>query len=81
LSEVRRLLADLREEVQNEYQRMLPERVQRTMTLFELSVYFPTIEEIWKKSGISRWKIDGVPNRKWMLILEALVYTADKYSA
>jgi hypothetical protein len=81
LSEVRSIIAELKEELQKEYQRMLPERAQRAMTLFELTVYFPTIEEIWKKSGISRWKIDGAPNRKWELMVEALVYTADKYSA
>lgn len=33
------------EELQREYSRMLPEPVQKTMTMFELSVYSPTIEE------------------------------------
>jgi len=28
---------------------MLPERTQKTMSVFELNVYFPTIEEIGKE--------------------------------
>ena len=58
---------------------MLPERVQKTMTMFELSVYSPTIEEVWRNSGISRLKIDGIPDRKWQEPLEAVVYNAGKY--
>jgi hypothetical protein len=33
------------------------------MTIFELSIYSPTIEETWKDSGITRLKIDGFPIR------------------
>jgi hypothetical protein len=42
---LRWLARGIKEELQREYDRMLPERVQRTMTMFELSVYSPTIEE------------------------------------
>jgi hypothetical protein len=34
------------------------------MSVFEISVYSPTSEETWKKSGISRLKIDGTPDQK-----------------
>jgi hypothetical protein len=37
---------------------MLPERAQKTMSVFELCVYSPTIEETWKKSGIKGLKIE-----------------------
>jgi hypothetical protein len=35
------------------------------MSVFELSVYSPTIEETGKKSGISRLKINGPLDQKW----------------
>jgi hypothetical protein len=49
------------------------------MSVFELIVYSPTIEETWKKSGISRLKTDGVLDRRWQEPLEAVVYNAGKY--
>jgi hypothetical protein len=78
-AEIQSLTAWLKGELQREYSRMLPERVQKTITMFELSIYSPTIEEAWKESGISRLKIDGVPDQKWQEPLETVVYNADKY--
>lgn len=78
-AEIRRLALWIKEELHSEYNRMLPARAQKTMSVFELSVYSPTIEETWKKSGISRLKIDGTPNQKWQEPLEAVVYNAGKY--
>jgi hypothetical protein len=78
-AEIQGLARWLKEELQKEYIRMTPERVQKTMTMFELSIYSPTIEEAWKDSGISRLKIDGVPDQRWQEPLEAVVYTAGKY--
>ena len=49
------------------------------MSVFELSVYSPTIEETWKNSGISRLKVDGTLDHKWQEPLEAVVYNAGKY--
>ncbi len=49
------------------------------MSMFELSVYSPTIEETWKKSGISRLKTDGTLDQKWQEPLVAVVYNAGKY--
>jgi hypothetical protein len=49
------------------------------MSVFELTVYSPTIEETWKTSGISRLKIDGVLYHKWQDPLEAVVYNAGKH--
>ena len=43
------------------------------------TVYSPTIEETWKRSGISRLKTDGVLDHKWQEPLEAVVYNAGKY--
>src|ERR1700735_2757449 len=55
-----RVLAQaVQDELRGEYERMLPERVQRTLTLFEISVYSPTIDEAWKGTGVSRLKVDG----------------------
>lgn len=77
--EIQGLARGIKEELQSEYDRMLPERVQRTMTMFELSVYSPTIEETWKDSGISRLKVDSLPDQRWQEPLEAVVYNAGKY--
>ncbi len=44
-TEIRSLAKWIKEELHNEYNRMLPERAQKTMSVFELSVYSPTIEE------------------------------------
>src|ERR1700720_777811 len=73
-AEIQSLARWIKEELQREYNRMLSERVQRTMTMFELSVYSPTIEEAWKDSGISRLKVDGIPDQRWQEPLEAVVY-------
>src|SRR5258708_36635686 len=77
-AEIRSLAQWIKEELQNEYNRMLPERAQKTMSVFELSVYSPTIEEAWKKSGISRLKIDGTLGQKWQKPLETGGYKARK---
>jgi hypothetical protein len=77
-AEVQSLARGIKDELQREYDRMLPERVQRTMTMFELSVYSPTVEETWKNSGISRLKGDAVPDQRWQEPLEAVVYNAGK---
>jgi hypothetical protein len=58
-AEIRSLAPWIKEEWHNEHNGMLPERAQKTMLVFELSVDSPTIAETWKKSGISRLKIDG----------------------
>src|ERR1035437_5343505 len=55
-AEARGITVWLRDELQREFLRTSPERVQKTMTIFEMSVYAPTIEEAWKQSGISRLK-------------------------
>jgi len=78
-AEIRTLTQWIKEELRNEYIRILPERAQKTMSVFELSIYSPTIEETWKQSGISRLKIDGVLDHRWQELLESMVYNAGKY--
>jgi hypothetical protein len=78
-AEIRSLAQWIKDELHTEYDRMSPDRAQRTMSMFELTVYSPTIEETWKTSGISRLKIDGVLDHKWQEPLEAVVYNAGKY--
>ena len=78
-AEIRRLAQWIKNELHNEYDRMSPERAQKTMSMFELTVYSPTIEETWKRSGISRLKTDGVLDHRWQGPLEAVVYNAGKY--
>jgi hypothetical protein len=51
------------------------------MSIFELSIYSPTIEETWKNSGIRRLKLDGVINGDWSEMFEAMVYKISKYLA
>jgi hypothetical protein len=80
-AEVRVITTWLRDELQREFLRTSPERVQKSMTIFELSVYAPTIEEAWKQSGIKRLKIEGTPNGKWTEALESVIYTACKYTS
>jgi hypothetical protein len=58
---------------------MLPERVQKTLTVFEISVYSPTIDEAWKGTGMSRLKVDGAITGKWQEVFEAVVYKLTKY--
>ena len=78
-ADIRGLAQWIKDELHTEYDRMSPERAQRTMSMFELTVYSPTIGETWKTSGISRLKIDGVLDHKWQEPLEAVVYNAGKY--
>ena len=78
-AEIRSLTQWIKDELRNEYDRMSPERAQRTMSMFELTVYSPTIEETWKRSGINRLKIEGVLDQKWQEPLEGVVYNAGKY--
>ena len=57
----------------------MPERSQKNMTLFELTVYSPTIEEVWKETGISRLKIEGAISKRWQEVFEAVAYKTSKY--
>jgi sugar-specific transcriptional regulator TrmB len=61
--EIRNLAQWIKDELRNEHDRMLLVRTQKTMSMFELSIYSPTIEETWKKSGISRLNTDGALDR------------------
>jgi hypothetical protein len=75
-----RVLAQaVQDELRGEYERMLPERVQKTLTVFEISVYSPTIDEAWKGTGVSRLKVDGAITGKWQEVFEAVVYKLTKY--
>ena len=75
-----RLLAQaVQDELRGEYERMLPERVQKTLTVFEISVYSPTIDEAWKGTGVSRLKVDGAITGEWQEVFEAVVYKLTKY--
>ena len=78
-TEIRDLTVLLKTELQTEYERMLPESVQRKLSMFGISVYSPTIEETWKGTGISRLKTDGVINGRWSDVLESIVYNTSKY--
>ncbi len=78
-AEIRTITLWLRDELQTEFLRTSPERAQKQMTIFEMSVYAPTIEEAWKQSGISRLKIEGSPTKKWAEAIESVVYTSCKY--
>ncbi len=49
-------------------------------TMFELRVFGQAIEETWKGSGISRLRLEAEPSKKWVDALEAVVYTAGKYT-
>ena len=80
-TELRRLAAALKKWLQEEYDRILPERAQKNMTLFELTVYSPTIEEVWKETGIRRLKIDGAINQRWREVFEAVAYKTSKYTS
>jgi len=78
-ADIRKLTAQLRVELETEYAQTIPERVQKSMSIFELSVYSPTIEETWKGTGIRRLKINGPINERWRETLEAVVYKVSKY--
>jgi hypothetical protein len=78
-TEIQSLTRSIKQELQAEYTRMLPERVQKTLTIFEKSLYSPTIEEAWKDTGIGRIKAEGTPDQKWRKPLEAVVYKAGLY--
>jgi hypothetical protein len=80
-TEIRDLTALLKVELQAEYERMLPESVQRKLSMFEISIYSPTIEETWRETGISRLRTDGVINRRWSEVLESIVYNTSKYTS
>jgi len=80
-TELRQLAAALKKSLQEEYDRIIPERTQKKMTLFELTVYSPTIEEVWKDTGISRLKIEGTISKRWREIFEAVIYKTSKYTS
>jgi len=51
--EIQALVASLKEELQLEYKRLTAGLLRECMTLFELNVYFPAIEEAWEETDIS----------------------------
>jgi hypothetical protein len=79
-AEIRTLSAQLKTELEAEYSRSLPARAEKGMSIFELSVYFPTIVEIWKETGIRRLKLEGPIDGKWGEVLEAVLYKTSKHS-
>lgn len=81
IQSARFIVQSLRNELEAEFARTSPERVQKAMTIFELSVYAPTIEEAWRGSGISRLRLEAEPNKRWIDAIEAVVYTAGKYTS
>jgi hypothetical protein len=80
-AEVRNRTAQLRGELESEYTRTLPTRAQKSMSIFELSIYSPTIEETWKDTGIRRLKVEGPIDEDWSEVFEAVVYKISKYLA
>jgi hypothetical protein len=46
---------------------------------FELTVYSPTIEEVWKETGLSRLKIEAMISKRWREVFEAVAYETSKY--
>ena len=78
---LRQQAAALKKSLQEEYDRVMPERIQKTMSLFELTVYSPTIEEVWKETGISRLKIEGAIGKRWREVFEAVVFKTSKYTS
>jgi hypothetical protein len=78
-TELRQLGSALKRSLQEEYDRIVPERTQKKMTLFELTVYSPTIEEVWKETGISRLKTEGAISKRWQEVFEAVAYKTSKY--
>ncbi|MBN9614520.1 MAG: hypothetical protein BGO25_10545 [Acidobacteriales bacterium 59-55] len=78
---IRSHISDLKQELESEYIRTQPERAQRSMTIFELSVYAPTIEEVWKQSGIRRLRVEGKVDSKWKEVIEAVAYKVSQYLA
>jgi hypothetical protein len=79
--EIRRLTAELRSELETEYTRTLRTRAQKAMSIFELSVYSPAIEEMWMDTGIRRLKTEGAITGTWNEVVEAVVYKTSKYLA
>jgi hypothetical protein len=80
-AKLRQGAAALKKVLQEEYDRIIPERTQKNMTLFELTVYSPTIEELWKETGISRLKIEGTISKRWREVFEAVAYKTSKYTS
>jgi hypothetical protein len=80
-TELRQLAGALKRSLEEEYQKIIPERTQKKMTLFELTVYSPTIEEVWKETGISRLKIEGTISKRWQEVFEAVAYKISKYTS
>ena len=78
---VHELAGVVKTQLQLEYDRILPERNQKKITLFELTVYSPTIEEVWTETGISRLKIDGTVSKRWREVFEAVAYKLSKYTS
>ena len=61
------------------HSRLLAERDPSSLSLFEISIYSPTIEETWKKSVIGRLMTTELPNPRWKEPLEAVAFHAGKY--
>lgn len=80
-AELRELATSLKKALQEEYERVIPERNQKSMTIFELTFYSPAIEELWSETGISRFKPDGAITKKWNDVFEAVAYKLSKYSS
>ncbi len=78
-AQARQLLFWLKRELEHEFNRISPEQTRKGMTIFEVSVYAPTIADAWTQSGIRRLKLEEAPTAHWTEAVEAVINTAGKY--
>jgi hypothetical protein len=79
-AEAQEKLRKLKEELQAEYKRLSPEKVQEALTEEEKAFYMPAVQEAWSK--ISSTRVDSQPDQDWYSALDdvqmAMQYNSPK---
>ncbi len=80
-SQVQAIVVELQRELWSEYDRIRSSGVQKTLSLFELSVYSPSVSEAWTRSGIEFLDASVEPDQRWQKTIKALVHVAERHLA
>ncbi len=80
-SQVQAIVLELQRELWSEYDRIRSSRGQKTLSLFELSAYSPSVSEAWTRSGIEFLDASAEPDQRWEKTIKALALVAERHLA
>ena len=73
-AELRELAQAIQGELRDEYERMHADQWTNSLTVFEISVYSPTICRMWKDTVINGLDVHAEIGAKWQEVFAAIIH-------